>query len=519
MKKLTMLLATGVAIVALAGCNDNKDPEKTSIIKNISGGSADEQQAIKDAAEKSIITLSGSTGILPTDETDLSEDNGDFVKVTTSQTIKVNNARYVVKFEWSSDTSNQYLSGYSTLDATHGIFEINYPGKSGQDGALSVKLDKASCGGAVSTDTGCVYNFNVKHGKFFHKDVKISELTKLKEIDSEKHIYGYDLVDYVTEPANAYFGTNPENADLGADSKYFYVNCFGKVIYNAPDGNWGLIADGDNIMEIYAGSAKNILPGRYPAINNKYVKVVGNMSQYNGNMQIGFITEMKKASVSDLAKEPTMKFDQVTPEHVAAIIADYEHDAEVDTYADLETLGYVESDAGKVVKVLSDEKHTEGKVENNNYYKFSWDKKESKGKFGYVGFYGDHHHQCVHNASLGGDVNLVNSLKMFKGKYVEGSLDGTAKKGARFTFKVNIGTDAKPCNVTVAYDYHVDEYEDDSSVSLVADALKRVINNPATTFEIKGTLRFAGSNSNPFNQTGGEYQLVPYLAEHVVEAA
>lgn len=517
MKKLTMLLATGVAVVAMAGCGN--DPAKESIIKNITGGSADEQQAIKDAAEKSIITLSGSTGILPTDQTDLSEDNGDYVKVTTSQTVKVNDAKYVVKFEWSSDTANKYLSGYSVLDATHGMFEINYPGKSGQDGSLSVKLDKASCGGAVSTDTGCVYNFNVKHGRFFHKDSKISELTKLKEIDSEKHLYGYELVDYETNPANAYFITNPENADLGADNKYYYVNCFGKVIYNAPDGNWGLIADGDDIMEIYAGSAKNILPGRYPAMNNKYVSVAGNMSQYNGNMQIGFITGMKKASASDLSKEPTMKFEQVTPNHVAAIIADYDYAATVDTYADLKTLGFGEDDAGKIVKVLHDEKHVEGKVEENNYYTFSWDKKKAEGSFGYVGFYGDHHYQCVHNDALGGDLNLVNSLKMFKGKYVEGSLSGTAKKGARFTFKVNIGTDAKPCNVTVAYDYHVDEYEDDSSVSLVADALKRVINNPATTFEIKGTLRFAGSNSNPFNQTGGEYQLVPYLAEHVVEAA
>lgn len=451
MKKMTMLLATGLAAVALAGCGGGSDTKGG--IKNISGGTADEQQAIQNAAEMSIVLLSGGTGIVPTDTVDLLEDNGDYIKVTTSQVVRVNGAKYTVNFEWGSDASNPYLSGYSTIDPTHGMFEINYPGKNGQDGSIDINLDKVSCGGASSTDTGLKYHCNVKKATYFHKDVKIADLNKLKPIGDGA--YGYNIVDYESEPANAYFYKMEENAGLEKD--YYYVNCTGKMIYSSPDGNWGLLADGDQIMEVYAGAGVAIDAGHYPAISGGYVKVVGNMSQYLGNVQIGWVTAIKKASASDIAKEPTLTYESITKSMVQAI--------------------------------------TKGTDASGNPI----------------------HYQCL---NIGGqDINLSNALKSFTGKYVDGSLiDGDGKEttvskiksGARFSFLVNIGDDSTPCNVRVAYDYHTDKAGEVG----VFNALKNFISSGETK-TIKGTLRFNGADTNPFNQVGGEWQLVPFLADHV----
>lgn len=449
MKKIPILLVTGIATLALASCGE-KEAEKeevgqlvTGMVQNIKGGTQDEQQAIEDVAEMSIIMKSGATGVTPEDVEILSEDEGDYVYVVTSQMVKVNGVAYTVKMEWASDTSNPYLSGYSILDATHGIFEVNYPGKLGNNGTLSVKLGKISCGGAHSENTTLAYNFEIKKGTYFHKDVHISDLLKTKVVDESKGLYGYDIVDYVTNPSNAYFTPNPENAEI-ADKQYFYVNCYGKFIYNSPDGNWGLIADGDKVMEVYAGSALDILPSRYPAMNNKYVKVIGNMGQYMGNMQLAFVTEIKKAAASDL-----------------------EHDFTTPTYEPLTATQVATMKSG--VQVVN-------------------------------------------------GLNLTNALKSIKGKFVAGSVSGSVKEGSRFTFQVDIGGGTK---VTVAYDYHVDKYGDDvdtSSINLVINQLKQVMANPSQEFEIKGTLRYSGSNTAPFNQTSGEYQLVPYLGEQITRA-
>ncbi len=413
---------------------------------HIEGGTLDEQEAVQKATKMMIISASQSSGVSPEKTGTLYEDAGDFVYVVTSQTVKVNGINYTVKLEWTSDASNPYLSGYATVDDSHGIFEINYPGKFGVDGTISVKLSKISCGEAHCDNPRMIYNFEIKKGTYYHKDVHISDLLKTKLVDESKGLYGYDVVDYVTNPSMAYFTPNPEN--VGIEGKqYFCVNCFGKWIYNTPDGSWGIIVDGDNAMEVYGGSALNILPSRYPSINNRYVKVVGILGQYNGNMQLSFITEIKKAYPSDLEKgslEPT--FPRLTAEEVALYTKD----------------GY--------------------------------------------------QLQCINGQTL------MNSLKSIKGKFVEGSVNGSVREGSRFTFQVDIGGGTK---VTVAYDYHVDRYGDGvdtSSMQLVIDQLNQVMANPSQEFEIKGTLRYAGSNNTPFNQTSGEYQLVPYLANQITLA-
>ena len=411
-------------------------------VRNVSGGSADEQAAIQKAAALQIVLLSGGTSMKIENVTDLQEDNGDYVKVTTQQVTKVNGKNYTVKFEYISDDTSSYYREKASIDANHDSFYFNYPGKGGAEAPISVIMSKASCGEAVSTDTGLAWNCNVKAATYFHKDVKIAELNEVKKDFVKAGVDGYACVDYVTKPENAYYTPNPEN--VGLEKQYYYVNCAGKMIYNAPDGNWGLIADGDQIMEVYAGSALDVLPSRYPQMNKGYVRVVGNMSQYLGNIQIGFVTDMKPATAADLDNEPTMNYAPIT--------------------------------ANDIFDITS----------------------------------GNHHKQCVSG------LNLSNALKQVTGSFVPGSLldkDGKATStssisaGARFSFKVDIGNGTQ---LTVAYDYHTDR---EGNLG-VFNAVKSFLESGSTK-TIKGTLRFSGNDSMPFNQTGGEWQLVPFLADHV----
>lgn len=317
MKKVTGLLAAGFMALALGSCGNNESDGKIRV-QNVSGGSADEQQAIQDCiSKKTVVSLSGNGSILPGSTTDFLEDNGDFAQLTTSQSgIRVNGKAYTVSLEWAYDKTSTYYAESVEDERSHEIVYFNYPGKGGQTGEFSIKLNKITCGGASSSDTGIEYKANIVGATYFHKDVKIAELNKLKDLGDGN--YGYEIVDYVTNPKNAYFTPNPENKGI-EEKQYYYVNCAGKVIYAAPDGNWGLIADGDQIMEIYAGSALDIGPSKYPAMKDSYVKVVGNMSQYLGNVQIGFITQMKRASKTDLTAEPTMTYAPLTKDIVEQI--------------------------------------------------------------------------------------------------------------------------------------------------------------------------------------------------------
>lgn len=295
---------------------------KTLKVKNMTNGTSEEQQAIEDAfTKRSLVNLSGSSAILAENVSDLLEDNGDFLKLTTNQVI----GNKTVSIEWTTDKTSPFYSDLIASDKDHNILCINYPGKGGTEGQISVKPLKVTCGKAVTENTGFEWKCNVKSGSFIHEDKYIEDLNKFTAgpvvtKKGETLDVGYDLVDYNLD--NPYFKTNNPEAE---EKQYYYVNALGKVIYAAPDGNWGLIADGDQIMEIYAGSELNIKSERYPAMLGEYVRVVGNMGQYNGNIQIGFITDMKRASKDQLKAEPTLNYQNINAVTLAQIETTYGH--------------------------------------------------------------------------------------------------------------------------------------------------------------------------------------------------
>lgn len=320
MKKFTILLAVAASTFALASCGDGggDDPSVKELVANVSGGSAEEREAIQTCVKKSIAQVSNKTPILIGNSYDLLADNGDFLEVATTYNTKVTSGKkYNVAIEWDFGTSD-LVAEVTDPDSVHKMVEFNYPGQGGQDTTYSFSIKKMTCGGASTTDPQVKYTCNVKKSTFLHYDVHVDELNKVHKLDDGS--YYYEIADE-TDANHAYFKSQPENVGKSEKGdKYYYVSCPGKVIYYTPDGNWGLLADGDHVMEIYAGSELNIGPTRYPAMKGDYVKVLGNMGQYNGNIQISYITEMKKATVADLKNgEPSMNYQTITDTMIASI--------------------------------------------------------------------------------------------------------------------------------------------------------------------------------------------------------
>lgn len=317
MKNILKLLVIAGSALTLAGCGggDSKDGD----VKNVSGGSEEEREAIQTAVRKSIAIIGGSNTVLIGGNYSLLEENGDYLTVATKYNVKVaSSKRYDVNIEWDLGTEGSgYVSAITDVDSVHKMVEFNYPGQGGAEGDYTFSIKKISCGGASSTNPEVSYKVHVTATPYKHYDVNIKDVYKLQDLGSGK--YGYDIIDYSL--ANPWFKQQPENVGKGDPKKsgYYYVNVTGKIIYVSPDSNWGLIADGDDVLEIYCGNILNIKPERFPAINNEYVSVVSNLGHYYGNMQTSFITEMKKKSASDLLKEPTLNYRVIDKDTITGI--------------------------------------------------------------------------------------------------------------------------------------------------------------------------------------------------------
>ena len=85
----------------------------------------------------------------------------------------------------------------------------------------------------------------------------------------------------------------------------------GKITYLSDDGNWGLLADGDHVIEIYSGSELDLNATSYPEINSNYVEIKGEVSHYYGNFQLSFIKSIRKYEGTEVTA-PTNNFATLT---------------------------------------------------------------------------------------------------------------------------------------------------------------------------------------------------------------
>lgn len=485
MKKLTLILTTLLASTALAACGGGEEEDTTGgggeeeqtykINPKIEGGSEDEQTAVLKAVNKQICFKNGTTNILSKNTPDFEEDNGDYIKVTTKQSIVQNKKTYVVELNWKPDTTSEYYKTTEKSDNEHDLIYFAYKGYDHKDetGTFNWTLESAECGEAHTSEAPIIsYKGRIINAKIKHEYKTISFIQEVddneKTVTTDKNTYYYPstftLVDYEYKASeknySPYFKYNqPE----GTEKNYFYVNVPGQVVYLAPDGNWGLIADGKDFLEIYAGSGTALTTTNFPYLKvGSKVVISGNVSQYCGNIQLGFITQVNEATVEQAA-------GIATPDMTYSPLGN-------SFFEEVSVLG-----AGMPQK------------------------------------------QAI--------SGLMNSLATFTGTFVPGTLknsggvsvnpDAMQIGKTRYTFQLQDSDDNK---LVVAYDYHVNPGEglDDTGVlSAIKAALKS--GNPIT---VKGCMRYNGRSkgseggveSSPFvldATNPGVWNIVPFLAEHI----
>lgn len=326
-----------VALV-LSGCSFDplgwfsKGKEDDNPIKlNPTGGTADEREAIKTACNGSVAMKSPSTSITPMSTPTLEEDAGDFIKLEKTKVAKVNKTAYTVQLEWYVDQTQAYFKSFVGNQGNTNMLYVNYKGweHKSETGELKFRLKKATCGGAsVENPDTMQYTCKIKNAQKFVDNLTIAQINK---VNGEKTITAgtsqyvfestFDMVNYEFkqgEKYSPYFKIHENNANV--ESAYYYCNVNGKVLYTAPDGNWALIADGDQVLEVYAGSGTALTEANFPYLKKgNYVTVTGNLSQYCGNIQLGFVTGIKELTDHSKIAEPSGQFAEMTEAKIVSL--------------------------------------------------------------------------------------------------------------------------------------------------------------------------------------------------------
>lgn len=240
------------------------------------GPSADQTAAVEKIAGAAIVTADGSP-LLAGTASEIFGDENTPLMMTVSQVTNINGNKMTVEIDWTYDASYQSLvAAFEVVegDATHKMMTFNYP-TMGAEIANFKFTANLKCGPAVATA-----QFEVNLNPVTHIWDKMT-LAQLYARNSAGTNYAF------IDETGTKIATNH-----GQD--YYYVDVCGKLLYVSNDGNWGVIADGQYYIEIYAGSAYDLKPSSYPAlVVGNYIEVRGNIGQYQGCPQIGFITRIQ----------------------------------------------------------------------------------------------------------------------------------------------------------------------------------------------------------------------------------
>ena len=397
-------------------------PKKYDLTPEIVGGTDAEKTAILEALNKKPIcqqVAKSSVKLYPDSNVTFDEHKYHNLKLTTKQVV----GDLYVDFTWAVDENQEYFGKTHHLsDGVHDLIELKYKGVGAEDGTFSWKLAKIQCGDAVS-NANIEYSAKVKNETYVHDKITIGQLIEVNDEPFEIVVDGitykypstFKKIDYSENSRNQgsyspFFTAN--NPDAAEDSEYYYVSIPGKVIYTSPDGNWGLLADGNNVLEFYSGSGTAFINDNWPNLAEKYIRVEGNMAVYNGNMQLSYVTKIAALSAEEKA-----------------------------TLTEPEPLSYRTMDEAALAAL---------KVEGFTNEKMAV-------------VYED------------GGV-LMNGLAQVSGTYIEGTLkvgteDATPdslSNSARCTFDLKVGAQ----KITVAYDYHTDRDGKSGVMAALKTALK-----------------------------------------------
>lgn len=275
------------------------------------GASEDDKAAVETALEKSICSVYSSGDPLLADvSTQLKGDDNDALLVTVSQIVNTNSGKKVtVQLDWTwEEKYNEYMSIVDlTDDPTHKKIEFTYPNKA------KILADMVAAGEKVDSTT-VVPNTPVEFKVTASLKGYSKEANYKAELVPETATFDPMTIEELYRANEA--GTNFEFFDEATGKiktnhgqNFYYIAVSGKLIYKAPDSNWGLLADGDHIAQLYR---LDQCSDNDKAVVGNYITVYGEIGNGYGNVQISYISKIKVLTDHSSVTEPTMNYASVT---------------------------------------------------------------------------------------------------------------------------------------------------------------------------------------------------------------
>lgn len=469
--KKSLLILPLIAGLALPGCDlfkkKTNDEDSAWIFEPvIEGGTDGEKNAILRAVnDLSVCVRKGGTDLFPTSKNVVfSGDEQDYLRVLNH--VKVDD--YTVDLTWDFKTSQAAYDTKLSVDENADIVYLKYPAAGGAETTYEWDLTKIVCGKAVSTDTKGHYSAKLKAPLYDWQAMSIADINAVTD-DGADHAYTVSSKTYHYESISniiKYDATNTKGYSpwwntgraSDAESNYIFAEVKGKVIFLSPDGNWGLLANGDHIMEIYSGSELDLNTTSYPELANGYVSIKGEVSHYYGNFQLSFIKSIRKINASEVT-EPTMSYAQIN---------------------------YAKLSAAKLAR-----DQASAAVTKNRIYKQFTSQFEQ------------------------------NSLGEVTGKVLTAPSSTTKGARFTFDIEV-AGEGENKIKMEVAYDYHTDKGVGDVEAALRAKAVVGNTITVRGTMRFshgsdKTLVPFSiASGATEGYGTGGNWSIVPFLASHMV---
>lgn len=492
MKKYFTLLAATLAIgvMTCTSCGE-KGEEEEVLHMDTEGGTEKQAKAINQKLGTSIVLINGSTtalgGVTRTHQLNGNDCNYIFVTKTTGT------GSNTMTFTWDIDTTSEWVKRVTPVNENQDMIEFNYPKKGEASVPFQFKLTKVELGQCHTVDGQFIpYNIVLSPDSYSFTDYRVAQLSK---VTNGK----FDIIDYSKN--SAYFPTN--NPDAEANKQYLYVNVYGEVVYLSPDGNWGLLGEGDKMIEFYAGSsARPFKPSLWNGLEvGAKVRMRGNMSQYNGNIQLGFVTQIEPLSDAKISELSLLDADLTYKSIGESDIVSWVRDD--DANAHKQTIDGLMNSLGKVTgKIVPDSWYHQASGESSS--KASYFKYTTRNYFKVQ--VGSQTITIAYDYHVAYDKNtLTNMALAAKYNSLWNFKEDTSVPTSKFDYYGKFVRSSYGFIEVDAKTYTMLDIEPGTTVTYSPNGL-----NTTTAFDFCGTLRFNGSDSNPFNDNNGVWNLCPF---------
>lgn len=396
-KLLMVSAATFTSLMALTACPKEK-------------ATADQLEAVEKALKQTVLTESAAgSPLVPGTPADLEGEKNTTLELTKfKKGQKVSSgAKLDVEFEWSYDSSYESLiRAREEKDEAHDLIKFNYhharTDASGDVIDYKTEYDTdefklkcvAKCGPATLEKE---FIANLKHNAAVYDPISMADVYRLNGAGTA---YAWQqVVDGEISPKNIQ-GNHKQN--------FYFVEVSGKVEYISPDKNWGLMSDGNRMVELYrvdeCQDKAFVEPG-------EYITVKAEVSHYKGNVQLSFVRFVEKMA------DHSAILDRV----------DYgELPAKMNVDGDAAYVAYCSGDANRIGQLSNVTVKTIDTSTFNKGARFTFDVTKDGQDFTIAYDY----HTGAHDSDVGNDLaQAIKSLSVGSTVTVKGTLRYVATNG------------------------------------------------------------------------------------------